>query len=138
MTIYFDENLPKHLAEGFNTIQFPEGIKSGITVNVKSLPEVYGYGAKDYEWIPMVGGEGCCVITPDLNIHRRKDELALYRDNKVGMFFLKGPNRKQGMSIWEMTIALSKNWEKIIQIANSEKGPFAYQFYLNRGMNKMN
>ena len=138
MTIYFDENMPRHLSHGFNTIQFPEGLKTGHEITVKFLPEVFNYGANDKEWIPQVGKERSCVITQDLNISKRKDELELYQKNGVGIFFLRGPSKKQGLSIWQMVQALSKNWNEICRIATEEKRPFGYVFKLNGRMKKVN
>jgi len=137
MIIYFDENLPLHLAHGFDKIQLPEGIKTGYKVSVKFLPEVFNYGASDKEWIPKVGVENSCVITQDLKISRRKDELELYQKHGVGIFFLRGPSKKQGLSIWQMVQALSKNWDEICKIANTEKRPFGYTFGLNGKMNRL-
>tara|TARA_R110000744_G_scaffold265698_2_gene379766 strand:+ start:737 stop:1150 length:414 start_codon:yes stop_codon:yes gene_type:complete len=137
MIIYFDENMPKHLAHGFNTIQSPEGLKSGHNITVKFLPEVFNYGADDKDWIPKVGKERSCVITQDINISRRKDELELFQKNGVGMFFLKGPSKKQGLSVWQMVQALAKNWDAICEIASEEKRPFGYIFYLNGKMKRI-
>ncbi|WP_238719022.1 PIN-like domain-containing protein [Pelagihabitans pacificus] len=129
--------MPKHLAHGFNTIQIAEGLKTGHEVTVKFLPEVFNYGADDAEWIPKVGKERSCVITQDLNISKRKDELELYQKNGVGMFFLRGRSKKQGLSIWEMVQALSKNWDAICKIALEEERPFGYTFQLNGKMRKV-
>lgn len=137
MIIYFDENMPKHLAHGFNTIQFPEGLKTGYEITVKYLPEVFNYGAEDKEWIPKVGKERSCVITQDINITRRKDELELFQKNGVGMFFLRGPSKKQGLSVWQMVQALAKNWDDICRIASEEKRPFGYIFGLNGKMKRI-
>ena len=87
MIIYLDENLLKHLAEGFQILQHPEGFKTGQRIEVKWIPDELGYGVKDIEWIPIIGNQKACVITQDLNIHRRKHELELYRRYNVGMFF---------------------------------------------------
>lgn len=137
MIIYLDENLPKHLAEGFQVLQYPEGFKSGYQVEVKWIPDEFGRGAKDDEWIPEVGKQKACVITQDMNINRRKHELELYRQHKVGMFFLKGPSKKQGMSVWEMVQTLAKNWSEIIQVMYEEKRPFAFEITLRRKMKKL-
>lgn len=137
MIIYFDENMPPHLANGFDIIQFPEGIKTGHKVEVQFIPEIFGYGVSDKVWIPKVGVENSCVITQDLKISKRKDELELYRKHGVGIFFLRGPSRKQGLSIWEMVQALSKNWNEICKIANTEKRPFGYTFGLNGKIKKI-
>ena len=137
MIIYFDENMPKHLAKGFQTIQFPENLKTGQNISVDYLPNKFNYGSKDTEWIPLIGQEGSCVITQDINISRRKDELELYQKHGAGMFFLKGLTKKKGLSIWEMAQALSKNWSEICHIAANEKRPFGYIFSLNRKMKKV-
>ncbi|GAB4510733.1 MAG: hypothetical protein Tsb004_14200 [Allomuricauda sp.] len=131
MIIYFDENMPPHLVNGFETIQQPEGIKNGQKITVKFLPKVFGYGSDDKDWIPLVGKEGSCVITQDIKISRRKDELALYKKNGVGMFFLRGPSKKKGLTVWQMVQALAKNWDDICKIASKEKKPFGYTFGLH-------
>lgn len=130
MIIYLDENMPRHLADGFHTLQFPEGFKTKQLIEVKYIPTVFGAGAKDVDWIPEVGKEKSCVITQDININRRKHELELYRKHKVGMFFLRGPSKKKGLSIWQMVEAMAKNWPEISQKVYSEKRPFAYTFSL--------
>lgn len=137
MIIYFDENMPPHLAKGFNILQFPEGIKSKINVEVVYLPDKFNEGAQDIDWIPKVGKEGSCVITQDINIHRRKHELELYRKHNVGMFFMRGKSKKQGLSVWEMVQTLAKHWNEITKIAVNEKGPFAYEFKFNARMKKL-
>ena len=38
MKLYVDENLPRHLAEGFDILQHPEGLKSGYIMEVIYLP----------------------------------------------------------------------------------------------------
>ncbi|CAN5389471.1 hypothetical protein BH23BAC2_BH23BAC2_21730 [soil metagenome] len=35
MIIYLDENMPRHLAEGFHILQFPEGFKTKQLIEVK-------------------------------------------------------------------------------------------------------
>ena len=72
MIIYLDENMPRHLAEGFHILQYPEGLKTQKPIEVRYIPTAFGRGAKDEEWIPMAGEEKACVITQDLNINRRK------------------------------------------------------------------
>ncbi|MCX2681463.1 hypothetical protein OOZ15_16025 [Galbibacter sp. EGI 63066] len=129
--------MPKHLADGFNTIQAPENLKTGNNIEVKYLPDVYGYGAKDIDWIPKVGKQKACVITQDINITRRKDELELYKKNNVGLFLLRGPSKKKGLAIMEMVEAIAKNWKEICDIAIKGNKPFAYTFTLRGKMKKL-
>lgn len=137
MIIYLDENMPPHLAKGFQIIQFPEGFKTNLNIEVMFLPDTFGYGCKDIDWIPKVGKERSCVITQDINISKRQDELDLFQKHKVGIFFLKGPSKKNGLSIWGMTQALAKNWDEICRIATTNEKPFGYEFSLNRKMKKV-
>lgn len=137
MIIYFDENMPPHLAAGFQIIQFPQGFKTNLDIEVKFLPDTFGRGCKDTEWIPKVGKEGSCVITQDISISKRKDELDLFKKHNIGIFFLKGPSKKNGLSIWEMTQALAKNWDEICKTMSSQKKPFGYVFGLNGKMKKV-
>lgn len=102
MIIYLDENMPPHLATCFHTLQYPEGFKTTHLIEVKYIPEVFDAGAKDIEWIPGIGKEKACLITQDLNINRCKHELELFRKHKIGMFFLRGPVKKQGLTVWQI------------------------------------
>ncbi|WP_417889155.1 hypothetical protein [Xanthomarina gelatinilytica] len=137
MTVYLDENMPKHLAEGFNIIQNPENLKHGRqAITVKFLPDVYGFGTDDIDWIPLVGKEGAFVITQDIHITKRKDEIEAYQKCGVGLFLLKGTSKKSTLSVWEMTQALAKNWEAMVKVMLTEKPPFAYQIQLNRTMKR--
>jgi|SRR5690625_642419 len=127
MIIYMDENIPKHLAEGFHILQNPEGIKSGYPLKVKYIPTDFGKGALDKDWIPKLGELKACVITRDLNINRRKHEIELYKKSEIGVFFLKGASKKAGLSVWEMVKILSKHWNDISKAVHENNRPFAYE-----------
>ncbi len=137
MIIYLDENLPRHLAEGFQIIQAPENLKSGYDITVTHITSVFYKGIKDEEWIPKLKAQRACVITQNLNIQRRQHELTLYRQYKLGMFFLRGASKKQGMSVWQMVQTLAKYWPEIIRISMEEDRPFAYQVTLNRKLKSL-
>lgn len=77
MIIYFDENMPAHLAKGFDIIQRPEGIRTNQKIKVKHLTEDFKIGAKDSEWLPLIGKQESCVITQDIKITQRKSEIEL-------------------------------------------------------------
>lgn len=137
MTIYMDENMPQHLSKGFQVLQKPEGLRTGYPVEVRYIPDVFERGVKDEVWIPQLGEEGACVITKDIKISRRKHEMELYKKHKLGAFFLRGPSKKQGLTVWEMVQALAKNWPEICRIAHEEERPFGYQFSLKGKMKKV-
>ena len=97
MILYFDENIPRHLVEGFR-----------------------------------LGAERACVLTQDIRISRRKHEQELYRRHGLGLFFLRGPSRKQGLTVWDMVQCLAKHWAEISRIVHEEERPFAYEVTLRR------
>lgn len=132
MNLYFDENMPKYLAEGFDLLQQPQSLKTNRKVDVKFLPDIYSYGAKDEDWLPKIGKEKGCVITQDIHISRRKHELELYKTNQIGIFFLRGVNKKTPPTVWQMVEILAKHWDKISEIAIKDKRPFGYEVSLKR------
>lgn len=132
MIIYMDENMPKHLAKGFDILQNPEGLKSGHLVKVKNIPTDFGRGALDKDWIPKLGKIKACVITRDLNINRRKHEIELYKKSGIGVFFLKGASKKAGLSVWEMVKILAKHWNTIAKSVHQDNRPFAYEVAYRR------
>jgi len=137
MIIYLDENMPKHLAEGFHILQYPEGLKQNFELEVKYLPNVFGYGCQDEDWIPQVGEQQACVLTQDFNIHRRKHEMELYKKHKLGMFFMRPLSKKKGMTIWQMVETLAKKWPEISRHIREEERPFGYEFSLSGKMKKI-
>jgi hypothetical protein len=137
MTFYFDENLPRHLAVGFDKLQYPEGLKIGKEIHVHYIPDKFGRGVKDFQWIPEIAKLGALVVTQDVNITRRKHELELYKHHKLGIFLLKGITKKKGLSVWEMVQTLAKNWEEICVLSDKYEPPFAFEFSLKGKIRKL-
>jgi hypothetical protein len=131
MIIFTDENIPPHLAPGFQLIQGPESMKTGIPLEVQHLPEYFGYGTKDKDWIPAIGKLKACVITRDVRLNRRKHEIALLREHDLGIFFLKAQTKKSGLSVWQMVEMLARSWPEIAKIAVEETRPFGYEVFIN-------
>lgn len=137
MIVYFDEHIPKHLVEGFSAIQKFEGLKSKVNVEIKYIPTEFSYGVKDPDWLRALEKKKSFVITQDVNISRRKHEMEIYQEQKIGLFFLKGKSKKQGLSVWEMVEALAKRWPEIIEKIINEKPPFAYEVKLKGKIKKV-
>ncbi len=138
MILYFDENLPLHLMKGFDVLQRKEGLRTGNPVTLKFIPHEFGKAAKDQDWIREIGNSGGCVLTQDINIHRRKHEMELLREHNIGMFFLKGKSKKDGLSVWQMVETLAKNWLDMIEIIYADRRPFAYEIKPNRKIKNLN
>ena len=136
MTIYIDENMPPHLARGFDILQKPLSIKHRNNIEVKSIKEVFGEGAKDEDWIPIAGKEGACVITQDYNIKRIRHQRELCETYKLGMFYFRPPSKK-GFEYWQMIELVVKHWIKISKAASRDERPFAYKVSSKGPIEKM-
>lgn len=124
--IYIDENLPVQLAKGLNILQEPQNKKDNCNIEVISITEKFGRGAKDEDWIPEVGKEGGIVITQDYRIQTQKHQRELYRQHGVGILFINPPS-KSGFSYWEMVKKVVNEWEDVKVILRKEKSPFAFR-----------
>lgn len=122
--IYIDENFSHLLAAGFDVFQQHLNSSEKLQFNVLSIKQVFGKGAKDEDWIPVVGKEGGIVITQDLKIQTTRHQNELYKKHNLGVFFFKPPST--GYSFWEMVQELVKHWPEIKKKA-AEKRPFAYR-----------
>lgn len=126
MIIFIDENMPPHLARGFDILQAPENVKLRVKIEVKSIKDVFGQGVKDEDWIPIAGKSKACVITQDYNIRRIKHQRKLCEHYNLGMFYFKPPS-KSGYKYWDMLKLLVRHWPSISSIAIREDRPFAYK-----------
>lgn len=136
MTIYIDENMPPHLARGFDIIQKPLSIKMAKKIEVKSIKDVFGEGAQDELWIPIAGEEGACVITQDYNIRRIKHQRELCEKYNLGMFYFRPPS-KQGFQYWDMITLVVKHWLQIMKTCIKEERPFAYRITSRGGIEEL-
>lgn len=119
--IYIDENLSPYIAKGLDILEKP--LQEGF--EVLSIKDIFGTGAKDEDWIPKVGQEGCIVITQDINIQRLRHQRLLYEEHGVGVFFLAPPS-KSGYRYWEMVEQIIKRWSDIKKKCRSDR-PFAFR-----------
>lgn len=126
MIIYIDENMSPYLARGFNILQAPLNFKLKESIDVRSIKDDFGQGAKDEDWIPLVGEKGACIITQDFNINRIRHQQLLCKEYKLGMFYFRPPS-KNGFSYWDMLVLLIKHWPTITKIAITERRPFSYK-----------
>ena len=124
MKIYFDENFSPHLVAGFRAFQ--EGRRSEY-FEVLHVVDDFGQGCEDKKWISGVAQRHGCVITQDLNIHRRKYQWDLCRKYKVGMFFFNQPKKKK-FDYWRWIEQVFKFWNQIKEISKTAERPFGYAF----------
>lgn len=120
--------MPPHLARGFHAIQKVENLKSSCPIiNIKLLKDDFGAGSKDLEWIPKLKGTNSFVLTRDIHLDKRKDEIAAYHDAEIGLFFIRGASKKTNLTVWQMLLILSRQWEEMTKIMIKRKAPFSYR-----------
>lgn len=134
--IYIDENMPPQLAKGLNELQRPQNSKDGIEIEVLSIKEVFGQGARDEDWIPQLGKEQSIVITQDFNIQQTKHQRELYLESGVGIFFFRAPS-KGGFRYWDFVKKVINEWENIKKIIRNNDVPFAYRASSRKSFEKM-
>ncbi|TVQ09163.1 MAG: hypothetical protein EA364_14540 [Balneolaceae bacterium] len=128
MIIYVDENIPPVFAEGFQILQHPLLLKMNMseTVEVKSISNEFGRGAKDEDWIPKLGGTNACVITQDYDLRRIHHQRVLCEEHKLSMIYLRPPS-KNGFSYWAMVELLVKHWPELLRIIDRHERPFSFK-----------
>src|ERR1700734_4052698 len=91
--IFIYENLPPQIARGLHVLQQPQNAREGIKMEVLSIKDFFGEGAKDEEWIPEVGRLKGIVITQDYRIQSLKHQRELYKQHGVGILFFSPPSK---------------------------------------------
>lgn len=136
MIIYVDENISPYLSRGFNILQTPENVKISEPIEVRSIKDEFGTGAKDEDWIPIAGERNSCVLTQDYNISRIAHQKALCEKYGLGMFYFRPPS-KNGFLYWDMLKLMVKHWPSITRISIRESRPFAFKVTSRGDLEKM-
>ncbi len=137
MTIYVDENMSPFLARGFNILQQPENVKLPVSIEIRSIKDEFGQGARDEDWIPIAGRSNSCVLTQDYNTYRIEHQRHLCETFGLGMFYFRPPS-KNGFLYWDMIKLMVKHWPMIMRISTREARPFAYKVTSRGDLERMN
>lgn len=87
MDFYFDEQLPKIVAEALNVLESREGVN-----RVLSTETEFGKGVKDVELYKKLKDVNGVLVTHDLKMITRKNEFALIKECGVSVFILSLPS----------------------------------------------
>ena len=132
MRIYFDENFSKQLVYGIG--EFQKGRRSE-DIEVIYIPDEFGRGSPDDEWIPKVAQRHGCVITQDINISRTPMLWDLCKENKIGVFFFRQPKRNK-YTYWLWVEEVMKHWQEIKDSSKNIDRPFSCFFEPNKKKGK--
>jgi predicted nuclease of predicted toxin-antitoxin system len=90
----------------------------GAGLQVTSVPEQFGKGCKDVEWLPKAGERGFVVLTKDKAMRRTPLEVAAVRDARVHYFSLTRGN----LTAAQMAAAILTAVPQIEGIVRSRSG----------------
>jgi PIN like domain len=111
----FDANLPQGLAEALRAVG-----EAAEHVN-----EIFAPATPDETWIRYAGERGWCIVSRDVNITRKPQELAALKESNVGAFFLlPGKRSPQRCQIVQTVV---RHWPEMKRLATSERRPFQFQ-----------
>ena len=88
------------------------------------VAETMPTGTPDVEWLAKAGKNGWTVITQDLRIAKRQDELQALIDNKVKCFVLPEEPRNS----WDLVRGFAAMWSKI-EVEALYEGPFIWKYH---------
>lgn len=114
VTFFFDENMPKRLAEAFSD-DFGE--------SVTHLYHHFGRdGILDPAVLRYVGERGWVLITRDRKILRRSHERAVIEEAGIGAFFMNDSLN----DFCSIVRAITHNWPEIKRLAQTRERPFVF------------
>ncbi|MCU0862891.1 MAG: hypothetical protein MUC36_03775 [Planctomycetes bacterium] len=87
-------------------------------MSVRTVPQEFGRGCLDVEWLPRAGERGLVVLTKDKAIRRSPLEIAAVREAKVPYFALSHGN----LTAPQMAAAILAARPHIEAILRSRKG----------------
>ena len=103
MIFYFDENLPRQIAQALNILDREN--------EVYSVKDKYS-GLKDTELIPLLAEQNAILITHDKKMKRNSKERQSLEQNQLTVFFV-----SSDYDYWTNVILFIRYWRDIVKQA---------------------
>lgn len=116
MDFYFDEQLPKRVANALNELEGHDGIHNIYCTELK-----FEKGIKDPELFKRLQAVDGILISNDLRMKTRNNEFTLIKELGITAFLISLPS---GSGYWIKVKALIKHWDVIKEVASKHKRPF--------------
>ncbi len=113
MKAFIDNNLSLQMAAGLR----------GFGEDVVHLKEIFPDATLDTDWLPYVGQNSMILVTRDNHIRWNPAEIAAFKTNNVGAFFLAGKGRGR----CELIQQLVRHWPRMKELAGKTRRPFAFR-----------
>ena len=114
-TLFFDRSVGTTIPRTLRRLQVPVGIEWH--------QQHFDSDAPDDLWLPEVGTRGWVVLGFDWSYHLNQAELAAIRQHNVGVFYLWGAEART----WERMFCFARAYDRIVDLAASEAGPFIFR-----------
>lgn len=112
MDFYFDEQLPKVIADALNVLESREGEN-----RVLSTEAEFGKGVKDIDLFEKLKDVNGILVTHDLKIITRRNEFSLIKQLGISVFILSLP----GANFQLQYQTIIGKWEEIKQLCRKNK-----------------
>lgn len=116
MDFYFDEQLPKVIADAINTLETHEALNK-----VYSTETTFGKGIKDIELFKELKKVSGILVTHDLKMQTRRNEFALIKELGITVFIISLPS---GANFELQYLTIIGMWAEIKKICRKKKTPF--------------
>jgi hypothetical protein len=113
MDYYFDEQLPKLVANALNLLESHEGIN-----RVFSTEESFGKGIKDTDLFRRLKEVNGILVTHDLKMTTRKNELSLIKELGISAFVISLPSGSNFELQYQTIIGM---WPSIKKISRKNR-----------------
>lgn len=114
MDFYFDEQLPKIIANALNVIESHEGLNK-----VFSTETEFGKGIPDLELFARLKAVNGILVTHDLKMKTRKNEFSVIKALGISVFLISLPSGANFELQYQTIIGL---WPEIKRIYKKQRG----------------
>jgi len=108
MDFYFDEQLPKVVAEALNILESREGMNRVLSTEIE-----FGKGIKDIELFKKLKDVNGVLVTHDLKMITRKNEFGLIKELGISVFILSLPS---GANFELQYQTIFAKWSEILRL----------------------
>jgi hypothetical protein len=107
LKFFFDNTMPRRLAEALRVIEGKEGH------NIVHLRERFAPDTEDIDWIRALGNEGdWIIVSGDVRISRNEFERRAWLESRLTAFFLaKGWTN---LKLWDQAWRFVKSWPDVV------------------------
>src|SRR5258708_469561 len=124
MDFYFDEKLPKIVANALNVLESHEGVNHVLSTEIE-----FGKGIQDADLFKKLKSVNGILVTHDLKMRTRKNEFSLIKGLGISVFMISLPSGADFELQYQTIISI---WPEIKKIFKQQKpSPFACRFKMH-------